>query len=146
MFGIRFSETMAGTMQPTDGAAERRFSFTVTVQGRRAWRAALGSPLSIEGHVTIDGLVDRAPTHGTLIIDPLRGRRLVYELFWVDAQGRPQRFYGRKDLQLPALVASMTILRGTVYSQGEPLGQATLHFDLNDLPQFILGMRPTLAL
>lgn len=145
MTGLRFEETMSGSLLPADGGAEHPFSFTVEARARKLRHLALGGPLDLSGHVTLGGSVSRAPVAGSLLVDPIFGRRLVYELYWRDAEDRPNRFYGRKDLRALALVRTMTLLRGKVYRQGQLVGDATLTFDLRDLAAFLLSMRPRLA-
>ena len=144
MIGIRFEETMSGTLRVADGAppAERPFSFTVEARGRRLSHLWSGAPLDLSGVVDLAGSVSRVSVRGTLTVEPIGGRRLVYELFWRDGQRRPHRFFGKKDLTLRHPLASMTILRGTVYRAGDVLGDATLKFELRDLPEFLGSMRP----
>jgi hypothetical protein len=145
MLGIRFSETLSGSLRPTEGFGEQPFSFTVTAEGRSLVKVPRAAPLDLEGTVTLGGSVENAPARGTLVIDPIRGRTLTYELFWSDTEDRPHRFHGHKHLHALRPVQSMTVLDGKVYREGLPLGDATLLFDLKDLPRFLLGTRPVLA-
>lgn len=140
--GIRFKETMTGSLRPTDDGDARHFSFTVEAHGTRISHLWSGAPLELSGTLTIDGVVHAAAVTGTLRVDILGQRKLVYELFWRDGADAPHRFYGTKDLHLRHPLASMTVLRGSVYRHGDPLGEATLEFDLRDLPGFVAGMRP----
>lgn len=139
--GIRFQETMAGTMTPADGGPDQRLSFTVEARGRRLSHMWTGAPLTLAGVLTLEGSVSRVPVQGTLAIE-LLSRRLVYELFWRDGADQPHRFYGQKDLTPLHPVESMTVLHGWVVSHGEPVGEATLRFELRDLPSFLGSMRP----
>ncbi len=147
MIGIRFEETMSGSLRLADGTppAERAFSFTVEARGRRLSHLWSGAPLDLAGELDLAGSASRVSVRGTLSVEPIGGRRLVYELFWRDAEGSPHRFFGKKDLTLRHPLASMTILRGTVYREGDVLGDATLKFELRDLPEFVGSMRPVHA-
>ncbi len=144
MIGLSFQERMAGSLQPGDGAASSPFEFTVRARTPYAWYMATGGPLHLEGHVELTGST-RRPCRGTLDLDPWRGRKLVYELYWRDNDDRPTRFYGDKDLRGLDPIGSMTTLRGKVYRRGEMLGSATLRFDLRSLPAFLLSFRPRLG-
>jgi hypothetical protein len=92
----------------------------------------------------IEGLAHAAPTTGTIEVDLLGCRRIVYDLAWSDGDGERGRFYGWKALNLRHPVRSCTELTGKVVHGGELVGQATLYFDLADLPAFFRSVRPRL--
>lgn len=137
---------MAGELRPTGGGCPEPFAFTVRARGRRARHLLTGAPFELDGTITLtsaESPVDGAPCHGTLRSAPFGERALTYELQWRDMEGRPCRFYGTKNLATLRVLRAMTLLEGTVYRHGEPLGMAKLRFDLHDIPSFLASFRPT---
>ena len=131
---------MAGTLVREGG---ERQPMTFTVRARASGPAAFwsGSPVRLEGDVTVGGVARGAPTTGTLMIRPLGDRELSYDLAFLGDDQATYRFAGTKNLTLLRLVHSMTTLRGTLYRESEPFGSATLTFALQDLPRFLASFR-----
>jgi len=105
----------------------------------------LNNPMPLTGSMDIAGLVEGAPTTGTIELDLLGCQRLVYDLAWRDDEGVRGRFYGWKSLRVRHPLRSWTELTGQVLQGGALLGQGVLHFDLADLPAFLRSMRPRLS-
>lgn len=147
MVGFKFAETMAGTLHRGDGAgkspSEVPFSFRIDARCRTLTRYLQGAPMEIAGSVSIPGIAAERPLSGTLDIGlPLR-RELVYAFSFVGDDGATYRFYGRKDVRYTNLLVTMTTLRGELFRNGETVGNATIYFDLKDLPSFLASWRPT---
>jgi nucleoside-diphosphate-sugar epimerase len=145
---FRFSETMAGTARLDQAASngaggERRFRFTVTARAASQlgfW--VQGERLSLEGTADLDGLATTQPARGSLDLSPLSRRELVYELAFRSDRGEPMRFYGRKRISHLHPLRSWTTLQGALLQSGMPVGEATLRFDLPQLPRFVASYRP----
>lgn len=94
----------------------------------------------ITGRVTMEGYVTNAPLEGTLRIDPIFGRELVYDFTFQDGSGR-LRFLGKKSVRFLDPVSSMTTLVGRVEKDGILLADVDSRFNLLELPSFLLSWR-----
>jgi|SRR5579883_854339 len=141
MTGFEFRETMSGTW--TRDGIERPFAFTVRVRQPSLLRYLRERSATIEGHVDASGLASHAVVAGTIVIDPLLGRRIRYEFAFTGDDGRGYRFAGQKDVALRSFVATMTTLPGEIVDErGGPVGTALVKFDPRDLPSFLGSFRP----
>jgi hypothetical protein len=141
--GIRFEETMTGFFLSHEGDEPKDFSFRISVHCRRLRHFWTGAPMDLEGTVDLEGISLKCPTRGTLEVDVVGRRQLIYELQWNDEDKSLYRFVGKKEISARHPIHSMTVLRGLIFRKGESIGTAELSFALRDLPQFIGGMRPT---
>lgn len=144
MIGLAFRETMTGGyhLTPAPGM-ERPMSFTVRVSAP-SLRSLLRSPvLDIEGSVFAEGLAEHKPLRGTLTIDPVRAKVLVYIFDFDGDDGTHYVFQGRKTLSEGDLLHAMTVLPGGIYDRaGTEVGRALLRFDLrSDLLKFLGSFR-----
>lgn len=146
MIGLSFRETMSGGYHLSSAPdVDRPMSFTVRAS-LPTLSSLLRSPLfSIEGAVVAEGLADHRPLKGTLHIDPLRGKVLVYHFDFEGHDGRPYTFQGRKALWEGNLLHAMTVLPGGIYdASGKAVGEALLRFDLrSDLFKFLRSFHLT---
>ncbi len=94
----------------------------------------------LTGRVTMEGVVTDSPFEGTLRIDPLLGRELVYDFTFRDAGGL-LRFLGRKSVRFLDPISSMTTLVGRVEKDGILLADVDSRFNLLELPSFLLSWR-----
>lgn len=144
MIGLTFRETMAGGYHLTSApGADRPMHFTIEAR-IPTLRSLLGTPLfSISGSVFAEGFAEHRPLRGTLCIDPLRGKVLVYMFDFEADDGAPYTFQGRKTLGSGDLLQAMTILPGGIFdSAGKEVGRALLRFDLrSDLLKFLRTFR-----
>ena len=148
MIGLSFRETMSGgyhLSSPDGGAAsaDRPMFFTVKVH-----LASLGSLLrtplfEIEGAVFAEGLADHRPLRGTLNIDPVRAKVLVYMFRFEGNDGAQYEFQGRKTLGSGDLLHAMTVLPGTIHdASGKEVARALLRFDVrSDILKFLQSFR-----
>jgi nucleoside-diphosphate-sugar epimerase len=145
---FRFAETMAGTAtldaRDANGCGRTRsFRFTVTARAASQWGFWLGgAPLELAGTADLDGVATSQPAQGTLDLAPLLRRELVYELDFRSDRGEPLRFYGKKRIDHLRPVRSWTTLHGAVLRSGMPFAEATLRFDLPQLPRLVASVRP----
>ena len=144
MRSIEFSERMAGTYVGNDGRqAPMMFEVDAVAPGPQSF--VVGTPIQLRGTMTIGGIARTVPTHGQLTVRLFRlgKRELVYELSFTDDDGNQCRYEARKDISLIRPLSTMTTLRGHVYRAAEPIGTATVHFDLKDIPGFLssFGLR-----
>lgn len=141
--GFRFRETMAGTYHLLSAPAdERPMSFTISARAPSALRFALRPVCEIQGEVDARGFADHKPLRGTLEINPVIKRRLVYEFRFPGNDTEQYRFFGEKVVQPLHLAESMTMLPGGIWREEREVGRAVLRFDLEgDLVKFLLGFR-----
>ena len=85
-------------------------------------------------------LVESVPFEGTLKIDPLFGREVVYD-FTFKAGKEMYRFLGRKKLDFQNPVRTMTHLAGQVEKDGMTFAEVVACFDVKELPQLVLSFR-----
>ncbi|MFI5300972.1 MAG: hypothetical protein ACHREM_23060, partial [Polyangiales bacterium] len=98
---------------------------------------------SIQGAVDVEGLAKFRPLHGTLRIDPLLGKKLVYDFAFPDDAGRMLHFHGQKRVRFAHLLATMTTLPGEIRDEaGAVLATARLRFDArSDLGRWLKSWR-----
>ena len=144
MIGLRFRETMSGGYHLSSSpGADRPMYFTIQAHVP-SLRSLLGNALfEIEGAVFAEGLADHRPLRGTLHIDPLRGKVLVYRFEFPGNDDKPYVFQGRKTLGEGDLLHAMTVLPGGIHdAAGNEVGRALLRFDLrSDILKFLRSFR-----
>ncbi len=138
--GLSFLETMSGELVDADGRAHH-----VALDLRADSSSALGFVL--DGRARLTGTiralpwVDGAAVRGTLVARPAAhavGGFMEYDVAFVDADERPWRLRGRKDVTLlHHQLSSLTRLVTTLERDGEPVAEGTLQFFANDLPHFL---------
>ncbi len=134
---IHFDETMVGYLNGPEG--RQGFGFEISVRGGSFLGAWGRDYLSIEGKVSLDGVVLGArvePGSFLRIGLPFR-RRLDYTLAFKDVQGRQYRFFGHKRIRYLRFPFTIRKLTGTVFVDGRELGHAVLYFRYSTLPRFL---------
>ncbi len=148
MAGFHFHETMSGSYV-LDAAPdrERAISFTIGARVHDLGRFARDRMAEIQGAVEMEGFASHRPLRGTLEMDPILGRRLVYDFRFVDDAGEEHRFTGRKNVSFLKLLETMTTLPGEIFDgAGRRIGRAKLRFDVrSDLARFVRSFRPLRA-
>src|SRR5688572_10535116 len=113
--GFCFDETMAGTMERVDRPGERvPFSFTVHVHAESLARHLRDGKASLRGVVEAPGLAACAPAEGSMVLRPLRGKIIGYDLAFRGDDGASYRFRGQKDIRYRDLLRSWTTLPGEI--------------------------------
>jgi len=129
--GYTFRETMRGHFRLNGETRPRALSFTIVARTRSVGLFGARSICDIEGAVEAEGLTPGAVAKGTLEIDPLLGRRLVYTFSFEADDGRTYRFEGQKSVSFLRLAHSMTTLPAKLYdARGDAVGEALVRFDL----------------
>lgn len=90
----------------------------------------------LTGRVTMEGVVEDVPIEGSLMIDPLFGKELVYDFTFTKGKSR-FRFLGRKSVRFTDPVTSMTTLTGKLERDGVTMGDVDSRFNLLELPGFL---------
>lgn len=148
MVGFHFHETMSGSYV-LDAAPdrERAISFTIGARVHDVARFARDRLAEIQGAVEMEGFASHRPLRGTLEMDPILGRKLVYDFRFVDDEGVEHRFTGRKSVSWLRLLETMTTLPGEIFdASGRRVGRARLRFDVrSDLLRFARSFRPLRA-
>jgi hypothetical protein len=144
MIGLTFRETMSGGYHlSTAPGDDRPMHFTLRAQAP-SLRSLLGTALfEIQGSVYAERFAEHRPLRGSLHIDPLRGKVLVYMFDFEADDGARYSFQGRKTLGAGDLIQAMTVLPGGIFSAaGKEVGRALLRFDLrSDLLKFLRSFR-----
>jgi hypothetical protein len=142
--GITFHETMAGSYHLL-AAPDRARSITFTIGARsRRLLDFLRNPLTeIEGEIDAEGLARHRLVRGTLELDLLRKRKIVYRFDFRGDDGESYAFSGEKDLRKGPFLEAMTVLPGAILDAGgATVGEALLRFDLrSDLLGFVKNFR-----
>ena len=142
MPGFQFGETMQGTY--TRDGVERPLSFKLDVKVGSVLRHLLDRTATLEGFIDAEGLADHALLTGTILIDPLLGRRIRYEFGFTGSDGESYRFGGQKNVELDPkrVLDSMTHLDAEITNErGDVVASARVNFDLRTIPAFARSFR-----
>ncbi len=144
---LRFEETMSGlcTFDESEGGGTREVRFTVRATGDVSLKAALesgGGSWHLEGHISIEDVVEDATCEGTLEMRPLNRRAtLVYDLGFTDEHGAPCTLHGEKRTRWSAPLTGMRTLYSELRRDGALMGRGVLTFDLRDLGPWLSSFR-----
>jgi len=138
---FQFTETMRGRVVKPD-SIRLSFEFTITAQARGYIAYALGDPLDVSGTASLEEVATRVPVTGFLHIAMPLSRQLRYDLSFRTQDGALYRYMGRKNVRYLRFFRTMSWLKGTLFRNGELMGQAELWFDYRGLLSFILSFRP----
>lgn len=131
--GLEFRETMTGTWHRLDAPRdERPIAFTLRAEVFGLARFLLKPVAEISGEIDARGLADHRPLRGTMEIDPVFGRRIVYAFSFPDNEGVDHRFHGEKEIEPHRLVSTMTTLPGSIWQGEREVARAVLRFHLRD--------------
>ena len=143
MIGFQFEETMTGTYR-RDGS-DHRFEFRLRARQPSMLSFLRDRTATIEGHVDAAGLATHAVLAGTLLLDPILGRRIRYDFGFTGDDGESYRFAGQKDVDPHHPVDTMTTLPGEILDDsGAVYATALVRFDPRSLPSFLGSFRPLL--
>lgn len=142
--GFEFHETMSGTYHTLERPAdELPMSITVRAEVHGLRRFLLDPTAELTGEIDAQGLADHRALRGTLEINPVLRRRLVYDFRFEDNDGVEHRFHGEKEIEALRLVSTMTTLPGTIFRDDKEIGRAVLRFHLReDLVKLLRSFRP----
>jgi hypothetical protein len=142
--GFEFRETMSGSYHLAGAPdRERAISFTIRAVVHDLLRFLRDRTAEIVGEVDVEGFADHRPMRGTLKIDPLLGRELVYDFEFPANDERRLRFVGKKSVDFRHLLDTMTTLPAQLLGpSGEVLGTARLRFDVrSDVVKWLRSVR-----
>lgn len=144
--GFKFHETMKGTYRSKERPEqERTLFFEIDATAESAIEFFKDFTMEIDGVVTMAGVADEKPLHGTLEIAIPTRRELVYKFEFTGNDGNSYRFEGKKtDIALTTITKTMTTCYAKVYKEGEEVADALVYFDLKDLGEFLLSWKPTI--
>jgi hypothetical protein len=144
--GFEFRETMSGSYHLVDAPdRELAISFTIRAVVHDLLQFVRDRKAEIVGEVDVEGFADHRPMRGTLTIDPLLGKELVYDFEFPANDDRRCRFSGKKSVDFLRLLETMTTLPGQLLGpKGEVVGEARLRFDArSDMAKWLRSFRPT---
>lgn len=145
MAGFEFSETMSGSYRlDASPERERAIAFTVGARVRELGRFLRDKRAAIQGSIELEGFAAHRACRGTMVMDPLIGKIVGYELAFEDDAGRPHRLAGKKSVVLTRFFETMTNLPAEIFDpSGKRVGEARLRFDVrSDLLRFLRSFRP----
>lgn len=137
VMNVSFKETMAGTCTMAADGRQEPMIFTVRVTAPSPSAFLTGATMRLDGEMSVGGLFRAAPAEGELEVRILGAGELNYALRCRAPDGTTFRYVGKKDTSLLHPIAGMTVLRGRLYREHEPVGSAELTFSLRDLPSFL---------
>jgi hypothetical protein len=143
--GFAFEETMAGTMERVDRPGETTpFAFSVRVEVPSLVGHLRDRKATLRGTVEAPGLATAATATGTMLLRPVRGRIIRYELAFTGDDGRRYRFAGEKHIRWLDPLRSWTTLPGEITDDaGRTIARCQTRFDLrSDWLQFAGSWRP----
>jgi hypothetical protein len=142
--GFEFSEKMSGSYHTLDDPGlEHPMTIHVRARVKDVRRFLIDPTASIEGHVQAEGLATNARLEGSLEINPVLRRKLVYDFSFTDDAGRDCRFHGEKDVEAVRLLSTMTTLPGSIFVEDREHARAVLRFRLRqDLVRMLSSFRP----
>lgn len=133
---VQFAETMAGSF--TDNSGNKSpIVFTVKAMASKAKAFVTGSPMRLDGTMTVGGICRDVPATGSLEVRLLTHREIIYTLVFMGDCGATYRYVGKKNVTALKLLKSMTTLRGELWRENEVVGTAELSFSLRDIPEFV---------
>ena len=138
--GFKFRETMSGSYHLASAPDhERAMSFTIAARAYDIGRYLRDRTVQIEGEVDLEGFADHRPMRGTMLLDPLLGKRVRYVFDFEANDGRKCTFDGEKNVELLRFMETITTLPGEIRdAAGRTIGSAKLRFDArSDLPKFL---------
>lgn len=145
MSGFQFRETMSGSYRlDASPDRERAISFTVGAKVSALGRFLRDKRAAIQGAIEMEGFANHRPCRGTMVMDPLIGKLVGYELTFVDDAGKTFRLKGQKTVEFLRFLETMTTLPAEIFDDtGKRVGRATLRFDArSDLYKFIRSFQP----
>ena len=137
-----FTENMYGTYTLLGDESKRgRFDFHCSF-GSDDLRELLTTKTTVlKGWVDMEGFATRQPLEGTLKIDLVAVKELVYDFTFTDDRGVLMHFFGKKNVKYLHLPTTMTTLFGVVERENIPFAKVESHFKLRELPRFILSFK-----
>lgn len=139
--GYSFCETMYGSfreIKPSGLCGKFDFSCKAVVEDIRAFLKDRMARIS--GEVTMDSIGEKLGLEGTMKIDPIFAKEIVYD-FTFRAGDHLYRFLGRKNISFLDPIQSMTTLVGRIEKDGITYADVESHFNILDLPSFLLSHR-----
>ena len=143
--GFEFSETMAGTVEWDAEPGQRYpFRFDVTAHADSVKHHLFTGHAELHGTVLAPPKARQAPAEGTIMIRPLGGRIIRYELAFTGDDGERYTIVGQKDIDFLRPRASFTNLPVEILdAHHERVGTAQTRFDLRrDWWKFLRSFRP----
>jgi len=144
--GFRFEERMEGRYQLVVAPSEERpIDFTLTARAPSLSRFLRKPEAEARGEANLVGFADHQPARGTILIDPVLGRRIAYDFEFRGNDGQTYRLKGQKDIALGRLAQSMSTLPAGIFdSAGARIGDAVVHFRYSSqLLRFLRSWRLT---
>lgn len=134
--GISFFETMTGELIDEAGVPHH-VAIDIRCDAPRTGRFLVDGVARVTGSIRALPWADGTSCEGTVVVKPLVGRRIEYDLSFTDPDGRPCRLWGRKDINLLRHpYQSMTTMRARLECEGRELATGVMNFHADDALAF----------
>lgn len=133
--GVTFFEAMSGELVDQTGAA-RHVAIDIRCDAARATRFVANGNARVTGTIRALPWTDASSCEGTVVVRPLFGRRIEYDLDFADSAGVQYRLRGRKDIRMRHPVRTMTTMTARLERDGVTLASGTMNFHGDDLLHF----------
>lgn len=133
--GLSFFETMSGELIDDAGTAGQ-VAIDIRCDAARARRFLANGKARVTGTIRALPWTDVAACEGTVIVRPLLGRRIEYDLDFTDSQGDACRLWGRKDISARHVYTSMTTMNARLERSGKTLATGVMEFHSDDMLAF----------
>lgn len=133
--GISFFESMSGELVDDDGHAHH-VAIDIRCDASRATRFLASGNARVTGTIRALPWTDGAACSGTVVVRPILGRKIEYDMTFNDADGLPCRLWGKKDIRVRGLYRSMTRMNARLERDGKTVATGTMDFHGDDLLSF----------
>ena len=145
MSGFTFSERMAGTYTRPGSHEALAIELKGTARVLNLRDHLRNQKATFAGRIHMEKVAEDVPFSGELVLNPLFGRFIRYELDFTADDGERYLLRGQKDYKLQDLKTTMATLPATIEKMdGSLFAEATLSFDWHELPAFLSSFRPLL--
>lgn len=128
--GFSFRELLEGQWRDARGERQGRARLALRAEFPNVGRLARDLEGNIDGHLTLEGLVDGAEVRGTIRVRLLSEDGIHYEMGFDSADGHPFRMALARRVDMWRPLESLTELDGAITGgEGESVGRVELHFD-----------------
>ncbi len=143
--GFEFAETMSGTVEWDSEPGKRYpFRFEITARAESTREHLANGRARIHGIVHAPPMAESADAEGTIIIRPVGGRFIRYELSFVADDGKTYELVGQKDINWLRPLSTFTRLPAEIRDEAHRrVGTCLTRFDLRrDGWRWLRSFRP----
>lgn len=133
---VQFFESMSGELIDNTGTA-RHVAIDIKCQAAHVTGLVLNGVARVTGTIRAEPWTGGSACDGTVLIKPVFGRRIEYDIACTTQAGTHLRLHGRKDIRVGKPIASITAMPTTLSTEGRMLAEGTMQFHLDDIFSFL---------